>query len=507
MIHRLQQHRTIVFGCAAVGTALFFLIQDGFFTLDGWAHGANARLLTAVVLGEPALDGLVRLNPSLVPNWSGHVLLALLQTIVPGLWAEKVLLALLVLTQAFGCARYVQALTGQRANVLLLLCLPAMLGQVLVFGFYNFMFATGVALWLAALWLDWIPDRWYRWPMLSSATLVVYVCHGSCVPFFLLLVLIGVFSRSDPPHLMPRMWRAAGIVLSFVPALLMLLAFDHGRAGTSVHADAGAAWDRLWRFTWIAPYDGYRERVHVLLFIAALISGLIAVLRRGPTECPARTWPVLAGAGGLVAGYFLLPDDTGYASYISLRVLTLAFLLLVIWLAARHVSRPLFAAAAAAMTLVSLGLALRFMAVEGAQARTDRDVVLRAAQRFKAGAVVLPVWRDARWLHQHRADLLGLERPVLLLENSQCNKGYCPLVWGDQLPDAFNKVAHYADPEHAALRQYMRSGTSPAVDHIVFMGPDLVLSEGAPHRLHAFADSLGYRVSFHEKDVLVLSRP
>ncbi len=509
MIGREQITAGRIFAIATACTGLFFLLQDGFFTLDGWAHGANARLLSAVAAGDPAFEGLVRINPRPVPNWGGHVLLALFQQLMPALWAEKLLMALLVVVQATGCARYVKAISG-RVNALIVLCLPALLGQVLVFGFYNFMFAMGVALWSAAWWLARRDDRWYQWPLLATAALLVYFCHGSGVPFFLLLLYCGTIAKAGAPTSLRAWFVWLGPAIACAPAMLLLVAFDRGQGGSPVYLGGVEVFRRITHFTWLAPYDGYRERMHVLLFVAALLSGTKSVVRgrwRSFAVQDRRWWPVFAGAVVLFAASFLLPDDTGYASYVSLRTVSLAFLLLTVGLAAQRSVHPHLARAGGVLALLSLLVALRFMAAEGAQARVDRDVVLRAAERFKPGDVVLPVWRDDRWLYQHRADLLGLARPVLLLENSQNNKRYCPLVWGADLPEAFNKVAHYADPGYAGLRAYMRAQQMPIVDHIVLMGPQLDVEEPAVKMLCDLADSLGFRQGFQERDVLVLSRP
>ena len=59
----------------------------------------------------------------------------------------------------------------------------------------------------------------------------------------------------------------------------------------------------------------------------------------------------------------------------------------------------------------------------------------------------------------------------------------------------------------AHILHHMRSGRAPMVDHLVFMGNRLDTTECSVRAAMDLADSLGYRHSFEEADVVVLSRP
>lgn len=42
---------------------------------------------------------------------------------------------------------------------------------------------------------------------------------------------------------------------------------------------------------------------------------------------------------------------------------------------------------------------------------------------------MLPVNYSVNWLHAHFSNYLGIEKPLVILENFQANDGYFPLVW------------------------------------------------------------------------------
>jgi hypothetical protein len=489
------------FWAATIGTALFFLVQDGFFTLDGWAHAANARLMLAKAMGAPFLDGFVRFDPVPVPNWSGHVLLAVLMAVFPPLFAEKVHWALLVLASASGALRFVSAWSG-KTDARALLLLPVLLGQLFVFGFYNFLWGVAASLWCAAWWCGRTSDRWTHYPLLALATGLVWSCHGSCVPFFFALI-VAIEAASSSPRVVRRMLSA---LLAFTPAFLALWSFNMRQeldwSGFTVKDLAV----RLVRMEWSVWYDGSREWVMSLASGAAMLLGAFFAIRRGALQGERSGWP-LAILGVLVlAAYFIIPDNTGYANFISVRLASLFALVLVLWVCVAPAFPKWATATIAGLAVIVVIGKLDIAAKEGAQAREDRDVLMRAAAHMRPGDVVLPVWRDDRWLYQHRADVLGLSLPLRLLENSECNKRYFPLVWDDALPEAFRKVAHYEDPGARVIMEHMRAGKTPPVDRIVFMGNRLDTTDRTVAGTMHLADSLGYRTTFTEGDVRVLSR-
>jgi hypothetical protein len=488
------------FWATTAATVLFFLLQDGFFTLDGWAHSANARLMLARCSDAPYLEGFVRFNPVPVPNWAGHALIAGLMAVFPPLFAEKVHWALLVLALASGGHRVVRAwsrMTDARA----LLLLPVLLGQLFVFGFYNFLWGVAASLWCAAWWCR-SPDRWHRWVILPLCTALVWSCHGSCVFFFFALI-VAMETASLRPFPFRRM---LGTLVAFTPAFVALWYFNtlHEQDWSGFTIKELAL--RLARMEWSVWYDGSREWVMSLTLGIAMLIGVFFALHGGAGVRDRRRWPLPVLAIVFLIAYFMIPDNTGYANFISVRLASVFALMLALWVCVVPSFPRSVTAAIGGLAVVALVGKLDIAAKEGAQARKDRDVLMRAATSMRPGDVVLPVWRDDRWLYQHRADVLGMSLPLRLLENSECNKRYFPLVWDEALPEAFRKVAYYEDPCSKGMLEHMRSGMIPAVDHIVFMGNRLDTSECAVHGLLGLADSLGYRIAFAEADVRVLSR-
>lgn len=501
------------FAASVIVVALFFLLQDGFFTLDGWAHGSNAQWTRALLGGDPAFEGFARFNPFPVPNWTGHALLTALQVILPPLWAEKVLLLIILLLLGAGCYRFTRAWCGQ-PNLLIVLCLPVFLSNLFILGFYNFLLATGLVFWLTGWWWERGRNLRWRWVLFIASTFAVYVSHGSAVPVYLMIVgacevWVALFGTEKGMGSGWQRWSSlVGMVLCAMPVAALLWMFNEGQPRDWSGFTAAELMEKATSLFWLVFYDGQREATLLLMFKAALVVAICLAAYGLCHEGGRRNRVVLPIALGVVmfAAYFILPDDTGYANYISLRCFILGLLLVVIGLAGAPVRSP-WPLLPALLAIGCVAGKLHYVSQVAAERRADRDVVLRAAERFKPGDVVLPVDRDDMWLYAHRPSLLSLDKAVRLLDNYECTKGYFPLVWDPHLPAAFGAQVHYADGCHAAMRTHMRQQDAPLVDHVVFMGARLDSAECSVKELLAITDSLGYTTTFKEGDVMVRSRP
>ncbi len=489
-----------LFAGAVLVVVLFLLLQDGFYTMDGWAHLANAQLLREVLKDRSWLEGFVQLNAAPVPNWGGHVVLASLLAVFPPFLAEKLHWALLFAALAFGARRYLRTwMPHPDAPALLLL--PVLLGQLFVLGFYNFLWGVAVSLWCAAWWGGARRSGSGNWAGLFAATVLVWCCHGSCVPFLLVLVLASELRMTTPAV----WWRMGGVGLAFVPAFTALALFDHRQQVEGEPMMPAEGVRTIVQLQWSVWYDAQREVLLTALLGAALVLAVVMAARHR-TEAGRRAWPLLAAAGTLLLAGFIVPDDLGYASYIGLRIATLAMLVLVLWALAAMPQRPWAFAVLSALALCVVAGRLVLAAREGRQALPEREVVEHAARTMRPGDLVLPIWRDDRWNMQHRVDVLGATVPLRVLENYECTKGYFPLVWSPELPPAFRAQVGYADDRLDGMRRHLLAGSAPQVDHIVLMGPQAGTEEEVVRALLATADSLGYVSSFAERDVRVWSR-
>ena len=59
------------------------------------------------------------------------------------------------------------------------------------------------------------------------------------------------------------------------------------------------------------------------------------------------------------------------------------------------------------------------------------------ANHIEKNSVVLPINYSGNWLMAHFSNYLGVEKPIIILENYECLAGYFPLKWNvNTMPDS-----------------------------------------------------------------------
>lgn len=470
MIARWTAHPGL-YWTVVVLTAAFFLLQDGFFTLDGWAHDASARWMLALLRGDPTMASFVRWHPFPVPNWMGHAWLALLGSILPPLLAEKALWASTILLFGIGCHRFAKAWAGP-PNILLVGMVPLFLSGPFILGFYNFLIGLGLALWGAGYWVARTRGSWRNAPAFLVISLVVYSAHGSA----LLLFLLFCWSTDAWTVFVERTANVRSLLflaLLSLPSLALLAAFNAGQPNDWSDPVDRAPLGDLLHLRALLFYDERREAPQLLLIGVALLLGVGAAAYRLVAQRPVdpgqrrpRLFALLGTA--LLAAYFIFPDSSGYASYISMRLCVVGLMMWMLWPATALPTRPMLALPAVLLTL-ALGLRMAMILRGNEERRELRDAVLAGAAHLRPQGVVLPMLRDDDWIHGHLPSLLAVGQDIRLLDNYECTKGYFPLLWHTDLPDAFRRQVEYRGGCQAAMIAHMRGHEGPPVDHIVLL--------------------------------------
>ena len=89
---RASKHERWFFLAVTILNLFPIFISKFFPTLDGPSHLYNSNLIVNLLFNSEGLSSFFALNPELVPNWSGHFILAAFNSIMPAFVAEKILL-------------------------------------------------------------------------------------------------------------------------------------------------------------------------------------------------------------------------------------------------------------------------------------------------------------------------------------------------------------------------------------------------------------------------------
>lgn len=451
--------------------ACWILWIPGFPTLDGWTH-----LHTASMLFNGPPEGVYCPNPGLVPNRVGHLLLGALTQVLPALTAERVMLALILLITGAGVWALARSLG--RCSPLILLVLPFTVNFMLVLGFHNFLLGAGLAFGFAAYWIGVERVTWPKALVLLVAGLLLFYTHTTALALFVLLLAgfeCAVLLKLAPRESVVRggRWGTAFMVaLACLPALLLFLDFNAAQQATWGTVDRAANLRDLFDLRSIVLYNyGEEEKftytMKLLLVATSVVAGVVRW--RGGLPLVLSDLPLFL-ALVLTALYFLLPDSSGYASYITVRLQWMAILLFIVWVANQRI--PLLAIGPLVVMVLFVHEARNGYINKAMAPLAERtQQVLAIAEQIPEGSVVLAVSSEDNWLLGHVASLLAVERRITLLDNYECGTGYFPYVWCDALPAPLRQHVGQVDGCLEWLPAYVREPGPLALDRIVLIGP------------------------------------
>ncbi|HMC98394.1 MAG TPA: hypothetical protein VKG92_12110, partial [Flavobacteriales bacterium] len=321
--------------CLLVLNACWVFLPSYFITMDGWAHLQIARMLMAGPDGHVFCQ-----NPGTVPNQTAYWILGALQTIMPALVAERVLLALIVLGLGLGTWMLMRA--HGEGNALALLVLPFTYNFLLVLGFQNFLLGVALALVFGALWVRMERLRWTAVVLFVLASFLLFYTHPMAVALFFLLCgghELAVLSRvadRDRTGPLGKPWVALPVLLlACVPAVIAILRFNASQKGFAVDVDRALNLRELIDLRSLTWFGGPEEQKFTYAMKLILVgAGLLAVVHRSLRTDGARLRvergdTLLALTVIVLAAYFLLPDSNGYASYITVRLQLIGLLLFI----------------------------------------------------------------------------------------------------------------------------------------------------------------------------------
>jgi hypothetical protein len=346
----------LVFSVAAAASLVPLLIFQYFPSSDGGAHVMNASLLDRLIFEHDAqVSAWYRMNPVVVPNWLGHILLMALVPFVPASMAERILIGFYVLTFLFGF-RYMLRGVTRETNGLEFLAFPLVYNMHVYWGFYNFCLSLVILLFLIGFVVrsqDVLNTR--RLVMLAVLALLSYLSHGLMFFFgfmsaLVLLVLRGSAGagadlsqvvRFTRPHIYRKQLLTAGkAFVAFVPALILFAYYSlfrvHGGEGVTEWPTLRYAASLLMTLSPISTF-GKVDRVLAALY-AVLLYGMALFglwLYRQKWRMPEL---LLLASLGMVA-VFLLPVTMSGGTMATPRLVYFPVIMLVAWLAANPLPR------------------------------------------------------------------------------------------------------------------------------------------------------------------------
>lgn len=428
-----------------------------FSTLDGPAHVYNSNIINQLLFDpDTVYRQYFQLNPDvLIPNWIGHVLLSLLNSVLPGVLAEKLVVSIYLLLLPLAFRYFVKAVNP--ANTLFsYIIFPFTYTLFFLMGFYNFSFGL-VGLFFALGYALNNREELHRPKkavFLFALLMLTYFSH--LVLFLLLLLLLASWFAStlfikwlnrkqEAFTWKPQVRRALVLAAVASPGLLLSLLFFMNRPtipGGETFLPRAELLSWLKNLRPLIAYCFPREEPYTRLLVY-LLGGLIlltiglrirTILKMKFKNILQPVDFVLPVALLMLVLFFIMPDSQNGVGMISIRYCYLFFILLFTWVLTQQLSKLFFWPVVAVILYSHFNLNAYYTEV----LRFNNTIAIetaRAADFIVPGSTVVP-FNLREWNFGHTFGYVGIDKPIVVLENYECDGTHFPVNWNNEtLPD------------------------------------------------------------------------
>jgi len=402
-------------------------------TVDGPSHVYNAEIIRQIALGhDNALTRAFRLNPRIVPNWTGHALLALFMMVFPPAFAEKLLMTGIIALFFTGVWMYAGC-DDERRHVWAFFAFPLAYNQLFQLGFYNYAISVGLSLVILAYW--WPRRAQSDWKTVAITALLLVVCYFSHPMSTALtaaaLFLFWLISSRRPMQL-----------LMFVPVspLMVLFALEQNGSKFFQPLSLKTGWDYLSKTQLLLVFDP-RQLIFGRFYFALFIVLFIVTLTRQSLARQASVFLFLAIASLVL--FQVMNSSAGNGGYVHERLALVFMLAPLAWFTADLPSKATMTFASAFMLVAIAEMLFLIKNYQHHDHATTR--FLESTRGLGTNATLLPLLGDRDVKEGSQVVVLAkainyaaIEKHLVNLDNYEAGTDYFPVVFAPQLqPDVF----------------------------------------------------------------------
>lgn len=446
------------------GLNLIPILSGKFFpTVDGAAHLYNSQLINSLLFDtDSLLSAFFNFNQEPVPNWTGHVILSFFNLFFPAFIAEKVLLLFYMIGLPLSFRALIKTISAHN-TLFSYLIFPFTYSFFLFSGFYNFSIGLVFILITLNYWIKQEENLSSLKRILQLFLLLslAYFSHIFAFGIILLLIALNISIKAaiqiiensnQTKEILLVSFKKSGALLlsSFIPLLLFSFYFySRPSLGSNTFVNHTELINWLKNIRPIIALNFGMEEVYtkkIFYIIASIcvialynrineiqlhakfsLGAILAIIKK--TIRVSDVW--LGGAIVILIFYFKLPDSDGAAGFLSMRLGLLFFLVLMIWLSTQNFPKW--------FSLLTIGVALYYhfkLNIYYNTAAKDLNKVAiecnNASEYILPNSIVFPLNYSDNWLHEHFSNYLGIDKPMVILENYECGPGYFPLNWNEK---------------------------------------------------------------------------
>ena len=440
MMQFIKKKEFYFFLLIILGHTIPALIFTFFPSLDGPAHLYNSTIIVDLLSNnEGVLSEFIVFNSELVPNWIGHFILALFNTIGGPIFAEKgfLLLYLFGFPLSF---RFMLKQLSPNYKVYSYTIFPFLFSNLFCLGFYNFSFAFIFLFLIIGFTVKSLQKRINLKSFLSLFCLLFLMYISHIVVYGIGLFIISSIALLNYEHgWKRRIKNCFGILASASFTLVLSILYFSSRTSSDSSKrfiESSELFSNLLDNTSLIAYNHEIESTYtqfitwsiLALVILPILYTYIKPNSISFSEFLKRKLIWIALPFIMLGALFILPNESGGAGYVSIRFQYLFFLFLLPLGASLRLSSFLRISLIAIMLISSFGLQLYYTKVSRDLNQMAKSIE-SMADKVKSTDIILPLNFKATWINNHFSNYLGIKETPLILSNYELSTNYFPLHW------------------------------------------------------------------------------
>jgi len=430
-------------------------------TMDGAAHLYNSNIINELIFNPNGLlSNYFLLNSELVPNWLSHFLLAISNLIFPAWIAEKILLLIYFIFLPLSFRALIKVFN--KKAYLSYLIFPFTYSFLFYIGFYNFCLAFILLFYTIKYWFVNHEKNNLKFILILFVLIsVTYFSHILVYSFLLFSVFILLSQKFIKDAYLKGFnnkkfttYFKKYLVLFFasLPSLILFISFYFNREFTISNENI----DNSILIKWIKDIRPiialmYNPELRLTEVLYHLFIGLTAILfynRINKIDFSKKSTSnkiIFAIRNGLfhktdiflfitlitVLIYFNVSSNSG-AGMMSERFNLLIYLFYILWLSIQVFPKWLMQFSVTIILIVNFGFVYRYtLATKGLSMQAV--AIYNTANHIKPYSTVLPINYSDNWLSPHFSNYLGVDKPLIILENYEADVGWFPILWNNKM--------------------------------------------------------------------------
>lgn len=430
--------------------ALQIWLPDYYLTGDGPTHLYNANMLKDYWTNshQSFYKLFYKINADINPNWSGHVILAILMFIFSPVVAEKILFSIYILIFISGFYKLIKFTGSSKYLIFIAFCI--VFTHTLAKGFFNFNFSIALSIWMIWAWCS-ILLKSGVWPsilffLLSCAT---YITHplgfayatGACVFITIPYIFLSKTATTKQKFQIAFV-KFSTLLLCILPPLCMLWLFNAKQGSGLVLTFDAQRLPQLMEsndyLTYTTKENFWAVLMRHLLLLPLILLSILSIRLKWLNE---RHSGILLFIPFMFVLYTFVPDYLAGGGLVVMRSRQLFFMTVAIGIILMGKKNIVQVILGYSFLILFIGISAARLPVLIKIGKANSEY-LSVAEKIPPESVVMPVSfshngkdingnliSDCNWIFQHAAGYLGGAKPLILLENYEAHTNYFPFMW------------------------------------------------------------------------------